>query len=413
MTFEVDQPRCRGCGQTSLKLGLDLGLLPLANAFVSVEWVRTHTSDPKYPLRVFFCENCALIQLLDLIDRKEMFDDYAYLTATSETSVSHFSQYADQIASQIDLRDSDLVVDIGSNDGTLLKAFSRYTHSVLGVEPARNVAKLAVSSGIDTIVDYFRPEIATQIGNGRARVITANNVVSHVSELSTFLNSVSKLLGENGIFAFEVPWVVDVLRRRNFDIIYHEHLSYFGFRSLSESLSKNKLELVDVQYLPKIHGGTIRGIAAHPGMFPRRSNDVEKVFQTEVSSANFADLLVFANEVKRFRSKLLGLLRKLKRQGKRIVGYGAPAKATILLNYCSIDNSILDFVIDSTPLKQGKLIPGVRIPIRPPDEFSEANPDYALMLAWNFQDEIIRKEHKFIEAGGRFIIPFPEPSIVP
>jgi SAM-dependent methyltransferase len=412
MSSDPTKQKCRVCGNSSLKLALDLGQLPLANSFLSLERAKDSTPEPRYPLRVFYCEGCGLIQLLDIVNRREMFDDYAFLTATSETSLTHFEQYADQMASRYSIKGGDLVVDIGSNDGTLLKAFKRHGPSVLGVEPARNVAKRAISEGIDTLADYFGPQTVNRIGPGRARLITANNVVSHVGDLNEFLYSVSRLLQPNGLFSFEVPWVVDVIRHYNFDIMYHEHLTYFGFKPLSLLLGKNDLELINVEYFPRIHGGTLRGVAAHPGAYREESSVVEKVFQSEAEEADFVSLERFANHVRDLRTKLGDLLRALRRDGKKIVGYGAPAKATILLNYCSIDRSMIDFVTDTTPLKQGKFIPGVRVPIVAPEEFRKSKPDYALLLAWNFKDEILNKEQEYMKSGGRFIVPFPEPSIV-
>ena len=405
-------PRCRACGKAKLKLGLDLGSLPLANAFLTAQRAEDPTPELRYPLQLFYCDDCHLIQLLNIVNKREMYDDYAFLTATAETSLDHFERYANQMTNRLSLRGGDLVVDIGSNDGTLLKAFKRHGISVLGVEPARNVANRAISEGIDTVVDYFGPETVEHIGQGRARLVTANNVVSHVNELSKFLSSVSNLLQPNGLFAFEVPWVVDVLQHNNFDLIYHEHLTYFGFKPLSTLLEKNGLELIDLDYFPGIHGGTLRGIAAHSGVYPKQSLVLKQVFQSENAGGDFVSLERFADHVQGFKVKLMELLRTLRRDGKRIVGYGAPAKATILLNYCSIDRSILDFVIDTTPFKQGKFIPGVRIPIMHPDEFRKAKPDYALLLAWNFKDEILEKEREFLQSGGKFIVPFPEPEVV-
>ncbi len=404
--------KCRACGSSKLKLGLDLGSLPLANSFLTPERAEDPTPEPRYPLRLFYCDNCGLIQLLDVVSEREMYDDYAFLTATADTSVEHFDRYAHQMTNRFQLKDGDLVVDIGSNDGTLLKAFKRHGASVLGVEPARNVANRAISEGVDTLIDYFGPEIVGHIGRGRATLVAANNVLSHVDDLNKFLTSVSHLLQPAGIFAFEVPWVVDVLRHNNFDIMYHEHLTYFGFKPLSVLMETNGLELIDLDYFPGIHGGTIRGIAAHLGVYPKQSPDLNKVFQEEEAGADFISLERFADHVEGLRKKLIDLLRTLRKDGKRIVGYGAPAKATILLNYCSIDRSILDFVIDNTPLKQGKFIPGVRLPIVPPDEFQKSKPDYALLLAWNFKYEILNKEREYLRSGGKFIVPFPEPSIV-
>jgi SAM-dependent methyltransferase len=407
-----DQPTCRACGGRNLRLGIDLGVLPLANAFLSLERAKDPTPEPKYPLRVFYCSDCNLIQLLDIVNRREMFDDYAFLTATSHTSMVHFDRYADQLTRKLELKSGDLVVDIGSNDGTLLKEFKRRGSSVLGIEPARNVANRAVADGIPTLNEYFSQASIERIGRSKARVVTANNVLSHVGDLHGFVETVSDLLDRRGLFAFEVPWIVDVLQHHNFDIVYHEHLSYFGFHSLSNVFEEHGLELVGVEHFPQIHGGTIRGVAAHIGVFPKQSDTIDRIFHDEEKGADFHALEHFAKRVREFRPKLSELLRKFKQDGKTIVGYGAPAKATILLNYCSIDGSILDFVSDTTPFKQGKFIPGVRIPIAPPDKFRSAKPDYALLLAWNFKDEILEKEREFLKSGGKFIIPFPDLEVV-
>src|SRR6266571_8417767 len=403
---------CRACDSVRLRLGFDLGSLPLANSFLPLQRARDPTPEPRYPLRMFYCSDCGLIQLLDIVDRKEMFDEYAFLTATANTSLVHFDQYAERVAKLVSLDTGDLVVDIGSNDGTLLKAFKRRRASVLGIEPAQNVGNLADAAGIPTLYEYFGRATVEEIGRGKAKIITANNVVSHVGDLNDFMESVNMLLDPEGIFVFEVPWVVDVLRHYNFDIVYHEHLSYFGFKPLSQVFERYGLELVDLEHFPAIHGGTIRGLAAHLDAFPKQKDMLDQTFGAEEKGADFRALERFANHAKEFRSELVALLRRLKKDGKKIVGYGAPAKATILLNYCSIDRSILDFVIDTTPFKQGKFIPGVRIPIMHPDEFRKAKPDYALLLAWNFKDEILEKEREFLQSGGKFIVPFPEPEVI-
>ena len=395
-----------------MRLGLDLGTLPLANSFLSVQRASDPTPEPRYPLQMFHCSDCGLIQLLDLVDRKEMFDDYAFLTATANTSLIHFDQYAKDLTQLLPLDTQDLVVDIGSNDGTLLRAFKTQGASVLGIEPARNIADLAIVNGIPTLNEYFGAPTVQRIGQGKARIITANNVVSHVGDLNGFVQSVEKLLEPRGLFAFEVPWVVDILRHYNFDIVYHEHLSYFGFKPLSKVLEKHSLELIDLQYFPRIHGGSLRGIAAHRNTYPKQLETLERVFRDEERGADFHALEQFSHRVQKFKGELNRLLQTMKKDENTIVGYGAPAKATILLNYCSIDRSTLNFVIDTTPYKQGKFIPGVRIPIVPPDEFRKAAPDYALLLAWNFKDEILTKEREYLKSGGRFIVPFPKLEVV-
>jgi len=403
---------CRACGSSHLRLGLDLGRLPLANSFLSRQRAMDATPDPLYPLRVFRCENCGLIQLLDVVDKKEMFDDYVFLTSTARTTVLHFDRYAEELTKRLSLNSEDLVVDIGSNDGTLLKAFKQRGTRVLGIEPAHNLAIRATKEGIPTLNEYLGPETVERIGRSQSRLVTANNVVSHVNDLNGFMKTVSMLLAPQGLFAFEVPWVVDVMHNYNFDIIYHEHLSYFGFKPLARVLESHNLELIDLQQFPEIHGGTLRGLASHTDAFAKRSDVLKKAFLNEERGASFQALEQFANQVYSIKTRLSEMLHRLKKEGKKIVGYGAPAKATILLNYCSIDRSVLDFVTDTTPLKQGRFVPGVRIPIVSPNELGKSRPDYALLLAWNFKDEILKKEQEYLRSGGQFIIPFPEPSIL-
>src|SRR6266702_2011586 len=320
MTPPDIEPSCRACGSSRLRLGFHLGLLPLANSFLSVQNTKVQAPESRYPLRIFYCDNCRLIQLSDIVDRREMFDDYAFLTATANTSLVHFDKYADQLTHKLALSAEDLVVDIGSNDGTLLKAFKKRGAGVLGIEPARNIATRAEAEGIPTINEYFGSESVARIGRNKARVVTANNVVSHVGDLNGFVESVSELLDAKGLFAFEVPWVVDVLRHYNFDIVYHEHLSYFGFKPLSQVFERYGLELVDLQHFPLIHGGSFRGLAAHPRTFPRQSDTITRVFQDEKTGADFATLNEFAYRVHDIRRRLLELLQDLKRKGKKIVG---------------------------------------------------------------------------------------------
>src|SRR5437660_4044606 len=306
-------PRCRACSNSRLRLGFDLGFLPLANSFLTAQRARDPTPEPTYPLRIFYCTDCGLIQLLDMVDRKEMFDDYAFLTATAVTSMVHFDQYAEELTERLLLNSGDLVVDIGSNDGTLLKAFMLRGASVLGIEPARNIASLAVAEGVPTLNEYFGAKTLERIGRSKARIITANNVVSHVSDLNDFVESVAKLLAPGGLFAFEVPWVVDVLRHYNFDLVYHEHLSYFGFKPLSVVLDRHGLELVGLEHFPGIHGGTLRGIAAHHNSFSKRLEELDRTFHDEENGADFQSLEEFARHVEELKVKLVRLLKTLKK----------------------------------------------------------------------------------------------------
>jgi SAM-dependent methyltransferase len=383
---------------------LDLGSLPLANRLENPG----STSGKVYPLVLYYCHNCALIQLADLVPRDEMFADYVYLTSASKTMMEHFDRYAETTTERLDLTNKDIVLDVGSNDGTLLKAFQRRGVRVLGIEPAGNVASIAEDGGVPTLTEFFDLELARKLE--KVRLVTANNILSHVGNLRDFLATVAQVLRPDGLFVFEVPWVADVLRNNSFDMIYHEHLTYFGLKPLVRTLREAELSLVDLEYFPSIHGGTFRGFASPSS--EEQSPVVEKMSTREEKEADFWAVKDFSDRVPKLahhlREKLLGL----KREGKRIAGYGAPAKATILLNYCNIGQDILDYASDTTPLKQGKLIPGVGVPIVSPQTAQKNPPDYYLLLAWNFRSEILAREEGFLRKGGRFVIPFPEPTIV-
>jgi novobiocin biosynthesis protein NovU/D-mycarose 3-C-methyltransferase len=383
---------------------LDMGSLPLANRLENPG----STSEKAYPLVVYYCHNCALIQLGDLVPRSEMFTDYVYLTSASKTMTEHFERYAETVTRRLDLTREDNIVDVGSNDGTLLKAFQKRGIRVLGIEPARNVALIAEQGGVPTMTEYFDLELAKRLQ--KVRLVTANNIMSHVGNLKGFLATVAQVLRPDGSFVFEVPWVADVLKNNSFDMIYHEHLSYFGLKPLTRALREEELFLVDLEYYPAIHGGTFRGFASPSPDEP--SPAVREMSAREEEEADFWALKGFSERVPKLAYELRSMLLGLKREGKRIAGYGAPAKATILLNYCKIGRDILDYTSDTTPLKQGKFIPGVGVPVVDPQQVRAKPPDYYLLLAWNFREEILAKEKGFLDRGGKFVVPFPQPAII-
>jgi SAM-dependent methyltransferase len=383
---------------------LDMGSLPLANRLQSLD----STSDEVYPLVVYYCHNCALIQLADLVPRNEMFSDYVYLTSASKTMTEHFDRYAETVTQRLDLTSKDNVLDVGSNDGTLLKAFQRRGVRVLGIEPARNVASIAEQGGVPTLTEYFDLKLTKRLE--KVRLVTANNIMSHVGNLRDFLATVAQVLRPDGLFVFEVPWVADVLRNNSFDMIYHEHLSYFGLKPLSKALREAGLFLVDLEYYPAIHGGTFRGFACRS--YDEPSPVAKEMSTREEKEADFWAIKDFSERVPKLAQDLRNVLLGLKKEGKRIAGYGAPAKATILLNYCNIGRDILDYASDTTPLKQGKFVPGVRVPVVSPQLAKTKPPDYYLLLAWNFREEILAKEKEFLDRGGKFVVPFPHPEVV-
>lgn len=398
---------CRICGKAKLYQFLELGAQPLANAFLESEKQFKH--ERFFPLDVYFCPACGHVQLTDIVSPNLLFRDYAYFTGkSSNTMQQHFKHFADKLIAYYNLASEDLVIDIGSNDGTFLKNF---TTRIVGVDPAENVAKEANADGVPTVCDYFTAESAWKILNrhGQAKVITATNVFAHVNNLYDFMAGVNLLLQQNGLFIIEVPHFLELYRGKQLDTVYHEHLSYFLTKPLSFLASRFNMVNFKVEKIP-VHGGSIRCY------FKRATQpDLPRIYQMEIQCGlyTFETYLTFAEEVNKIKKNLTRLLTKLKTKGKQIVGYGAPAKGNTLLNYCQIGTDTLDYITDTTPYKQGKFTPGMHIPVVSPDVFHQEQPQYALMLPWNYKDEILEKEQKFIKQGGKFIVPIPEPKIVP
>lgn len=404
-------PTCHICQSKKLHRFLSLGPIPLANSFLQPN--QLGVTEPYYPLDVCFCSNCGLVQLAQVITPEILFKDYAYLTGTSEPMKAHFAKLAESIIERFSLTEGNLVLDIGSNDGTLLENFQRYGMRVLGIEPATNVAKLALLRGVETLDDFFDEGLARRIclDRGQPRVILGTNVLAHVADLEGFLRGVNHLLANDGVFVIEVPYLVDMLSKVEFDTIYHEHLRYFAVRPLVTLFSKFGMGIVDAERV-NVHGGSLR-VYVQKFIRSLPSSGTELLsLETETKVDSLETYQKFAEDVSRIKEELLSLLKALKNRGAKITGYGAPAKGNILLNYCKIGTDILDYITDTTPFKQGCYTPGMHIPIFPESHFHEFLPDYALLLAWNYADEILQKEHEYRQAGGKFIVPIPRLQIV-
>lgn len=402
---------CRVCRGKTLHKFLSLGPMPLANRFLRED--QLSTPEPYYPLDVYLCSACGLVQLGYIVAPEILFKDYLYLTGTSKPMEAHFRGLAQDLIQRFVASSGGLVVDIGSNDGTLLQNFQKYNMETLGIEPADNIARLAVSRGIETLNEFFQEKLAdsVRVQRGQAKVILATNVLAHVHDLDSFLRAVSCLLADDGIFAIEVPYLVDMLNRMEFDTIYHEHLSYFAVRPLVTLFSRFGMGIVEVQRI-SVHGGSLR-IYVQKSVHPLPPSAIKLLkIEREAKLDLLQTYQKFADEVGQVREALLSLLETLKSRGATIAGYGAPAKGNILLNYCKIDTDILDYTSDTTPFKQGRYTPGMHIPVFPESHFREVSPDYALLLAWNYADEILKKEERYRQAGGKFIVPIPWPHIV-
>jgi hypothetical protein len=355
------------------------------------------------------------VQLGYVVMPEVLFRDYIYVSSTSETIRQHFAQYAADVAERVG-PGNPLVVEIASNDGCLLKAFKGLPIRILGVEPARNLAALAEQDGVPTLPEFFTVAIAKEIlrRHGPAKAIIANNVLAHVDDLDDFCRGLQLLLAEDGDFYLEVPHLLDLVQKREFDTIYHEHLSYFSLGALCTLFERFAMGVVGVKKVG-VHGGSLQvHVTRRDGRGPR-SEAAERILAEEARyHLTSPGLLIdFGRAVKRLREDLLTLLRRLKsKEGAFIVGYGAPAKGNTLLNYCGIGRDLLEYTVDRSPFKQGLFTPGTRIPVFAPERVLYDQPPYLLLLAWNFADEVLRQQRQYRERGGWFIIPIPEPQVV-
>ena len=401
--------KCRICKSTKLYNFLSLGSMPIPNGFLTKEEL-SH-DEPYYPLGAFVCESCWLVQLTHVIPPEIMFKNYLYIPSTSTTMLQHFRSFATDVVNKYKLEKDDLVIDIGSNDGTLLGFFKDEEISVLGVDPATNLAQVARLKGIDTIDDFFSPKLASQIvkQKGKAKIITATNVIAHIDDLHSVCEGVNVLLDDEGIFITEYPYLMDLLDNNEFDTIYHEHLSYFSIRPLIELFKKHNMRIIDIYRSSMIHGGSIRVFAAKNTSLHKQKPIVDEYVANETLKkmdrrSTYDD---FARRVRSIKRDLIAYLKRLKKQNKKIIGYGASAKCNVLLNYCGISTNLLDYIVDSISYKQGRYTPGTHVPIYPENRLMKDMPDYALLTAWNFKEEILRKQLEYREKGGQFIITIP------
>ena len=404
--------KCRICSNTNLKLILDLENQPPANSFIKKE--KLLKPEKKFPLRLFLCDKCFLVQLLDIVSKEYLFSHYLYMTSASKPIVNHFKIYANEICKKFFKQKKDaFIVEIGSNDGSLLKEFKMNGIDVLGIEPASNIAKIANDSGITTINQFFTFALAKKLSSKKASMIVANNVLAHVENLQDLIKGVKTLLKNDGIFVFEVPYLLNLIEKMEFDTIYHEHLSYFSIKSLKKLMDQNQLEIIDVKK-QKVHGGTIRVFVSKKGVHTKKANVLKILnLEKEFGISKIKTYKDFAKRVLLFRTKLLNQLNKLKQDGKNIFGYGAPAKGNVLLNFCNIDTNYIEFLLDTTPIKQKMYSPGMHIPIKSADIInSKGDRDIALLLAWNYKKEILEKENNFRKRGGKFLVPIPNPKLI-
>ena len=400
---------CLSCGGDSLASILSLGKTPLANALLTE--ADLNKPEPSFALDLVFCPACTLVQITEEVPRAAMFSDYLYFSSFSDTMLQHARAIADRLTREKKLDAGSLVVEVASNDGYLLQFYEKAGVPVLGIEPAANVAKVAEEKGIRTLVRFFGTNTAEELraSGERADVIHANNVLAHVLDLNGFVGGFATLLKDDGVAVIECPYVRDLVEKCEFDTIYHEHLCYFSLTALDHLMARHGLFIFDVERL-SIHGGSLRLFVRKAGLDGVARTDGVTALLDDEAAADVDKLAFyegFADRVKSLKDDLLALLSDLKAKGARVAAYGAAAKGATLLNFFGIGRDTIDFVVDRSTYKQGRYMPGTRIPIRPPAALVEKSPDYCLLLAWNFADEILEQQREYRARGGKFIVPIP------
>ncbi|MCH8003544.1 MAG: class I SAM-dependent methyltransferase [Nanoarchaeota archaeon] len=404
---------CRLCKSEKLEMFLDLGFTPPSDSFLT----KPELNKPEiyYPLKVHICKDCCYMQLGYNVPGEILFcRNYPYDNSTSTSFRKHFFDLSKKVAERFKLGQNSLVVDIGSNVGILLSAFKELGMKVLGIDPARNIASKAIEKGFETIPEFFSSGLAKKIvkEKGKASIITATNVFVHIPDLDDFMEGIKILLDERGIFIFEVQYAAILIENLLYDMIYHEHLGYMSVKPIIPFIKKFDMEVFDIE-LVDTHGGSLRVYTNKKGkhdISPNIQEFIEK--ENKMKLYSLSTLKKFAEDVKKHRNDLVSLLLNLKKQGKTIVGVGAPAKGNTLLNYCKIDTGILDYITENAETKIGLYTPGTHIPIYPDDKLKEDKPDYGLLLSWNLANEIMKNLDSFKKQGGKFIIPMPHPRIV-
>lgn len=403
---------CILCGEPKVVRFLDLGATALANKFVAAEDL--NRAEPTFPLRVGFCTECHHVQLTDDVPPAALFDDYLYISSMSDTLVRHLHGLSDTVVKRFRLGADDLVTDVGCNDGTLLRGFARHGVRILGVEPARNLAKLSQRAGLPVVVDYFGAETAQRLraAQGMASAITLTNVFPHLPFLNDFMLGVDTFLAPDGALVIEAHYLRDLLEQRAFDTVYHEHVSYWALGPMARLFGRHGFEIVDVERLP-VHHGQIRVFAQRKGV-GRVSANVTRLMAEEKAAGmdKLETFQRFARDVLDLKTQLDTQIARIKSEGKTVAAYGAPAKGSTLLSYFGIGPDRIRYIADKSPLKQGRYTPGTHIPVVAPEKLIEDQPDYVLLLAWNFADEIMEQQAAYRARGGRFIIPVPEVRVV-
>jgi hypothetical protein len=407
------QAHCRFCDGVLQDVFLDLGLSPLANSYVSPD--RLATGEMFFPLKVYVCRDCLLVQLEVFETPENIFTDYAYFSSYSDSWLEHARRYSESVIERFGITANSFVVEIASNDGYLLRNFTARNIPVLGIEPAANVAQAAIAKGIPTLSRFFGRDLAKELLKTRqpADLIAGNNVLAHVPQLNDFVAGLKFLLNAQGVITMEFPHLLRLMESNQFDTIYHEHYSYFSFFAVRQVFAAQDLTIFNVDELPT-HGGSLR-------IYARHVSDSSKPCTARVADLEAREAALglnrldgyagFASRVIDVKAKLLSFLVEARREGKRVAAYGAAAKGNTLLNYCGVRTDFIEYVVDRSPEKQGKYLPGTRIPIRDPEHVRETRPDYLLILPWNIKDEVMKQMAYVRSWGGKFVVPIPEVTV--
>jgi SAM-dependent methyltransferase len=413
ITMAKMKKKCRFCETSLEQVFVDLGMSPLCESFLPSD--QLDQMEPFYPLQVYVCGNCFLVQLREYVAPERIFSDYAYFSSYSDSWLAHAKMYTDRMIERFGIGEKSFVVELASNDGYLLQYFVEKGVPVLGIEPAANVAAVAVKKGVPSLVKFFGRETARKLAAAgkQADLLLGNNVLAQVPDVNDFVAGMRILLKPNGVITMEFPHLQRLMEENQFDTIYHEHFSYFSFVTAEKIFAAHGITLFDVEELPT-HGGSLR-------IYGRHAEDSSKAVSGRVTELRAREEAAgttrlepysrFTEQVKETKRKLLEFLIAAKRSGKKIAGYGAPGKGNTLLNYCAIRTDFLDYTVDRNPHKHGRFLPGTHVPIFPPDRIRETKPDFLLILPWNLKDEIIKQNAFIREWGGKFVVPIPEVQI--
>ncbi len=407
----MKNPQCRFCKSADLHKFLELGPQPLAGRFLREGQLKE--KEPFFQLGVHFCKNCSLVQVLDIVPKDVLFSEYFY--APHSVLSPHFAEYAKDIAQEFKLGPKSLVVEFGSNVGMMLRPFKDMGIRALGVEPAKNIAQIANESGLETVNDFFNEKVAGEIAArlGKADMVVANNVFAHINDLDEIMKGINALLKDGGVYVFENHYLVDTVEKLQYDDVYHEHLCYYSLHPLIPFLEKYGLTVFAAKRI-RTHGGSIRVFCSNSNRPAEPSVKALLDEEKKLGLDKVETFIEFGEKVRAHKKELGDLLASLKAQGKKIIGYGAPARGNTLLNYCQIGTGILEYIIDDSSLRQGKYTPGTHIPIVSVDKFRADQPEYALLLAYGgYTETILKKEQGYIEKGGKFIIPLPKIRVEP